>query len=55
MTLLILGAVCLVVAQILGIYALKSRKADVVFSLCMLVLLAAAIVVGGIGAYQDLA
>jgi hypothetical protein len=54
-TLLILAAVCLVLAQCLGIYALKTRKADVLFSMCMVVLLVGAVVLGGFGAYSELA
>lgn len=55
MTLLILAAVCLVLAQCLGIYGLKTHKADAVFSLCMVGLLVGAIVLGGFGAYNQLA
>jgi hypothetical protein len=49
------GAVCLVAAQVLGIYALVSRKADLVFSLCMVMLLVAAFALGAYGAYAKLA
>jgi uncharacterized membrane protein len=52
--LLIVAGVSLVFAQALGIYALKSHKADVVFSFCMLGLLLLAIVLGGFGAYSEL-
>jgi hypothetical protein len=38
----------LVVAQILGIYALVTRKADLIFALMMLAVLAVA---AGVGAY----
>lgn len=54
MTLLIIAGACLVLAQLVGIYALKSRKADVIFSLCMLVLLALAVVFGIFGASHEL-
>lgn len=54
MTLLLVAAASLVFAQLLGIYALKSRKADFLFSLCMLGLFALAVVLGGFGAYGQL-
>jgi hypothetical protein len=54
MTLLYVGIGLLVVAQILGIYALKTRKADLVFAIFMAVLFAGAAACGGIGAYQQL-
>lgn len=54
MTLLIVAAVCLVLAQGIGIYALKTHKADVVFSLCMVGLLILAVVLGAFGAYNEL-
>jgi hypothetical protein len=53
-TLLIAAGACLVVAQVLGIYALKSHKADVVFSVFMVALLALAVVLGAFGAYNEL-
>ena len=43
----------LVVAQILGIYALISRKADFLFALIMLVLVLAAAASGAEGAYSQ--
>jgi hypothetical protein len=42
----------LVLAQILGLYALWTRKADLVFTLVMVVLLSGAAVVGGIEIYH---
>lgn len=42
----------LVIAQILGIYALKTRKADLIFSLIMGVLLFFAVVLGAYGVYH---
>jgi hypothetical protein len=53
-TLLIAAGVCLVLAQILGIYALWTRKADVVFSICMVAMLILAVAMGVLGAYQEL-
>ncbi len=49
MTDIYLGVALLVVAQLLGIYALKTRKADLVFSVTMVVLVVAAVLVGGYG------
>jgi len=43
----------LVVAQILGIYALISRKADFLFALIMLVLVLGAVASGAEGAYSQ--
>ncbi|MHB1533788.1 MAG: hypothetical protein ACYC1D_04090 [Acidimicrobiales bacterium] len=42
----------LVAAQLLGIYGLVTRKADLIFALLMLALLVSAGVFGGIGAYH---
>jgi hypothetical protein len=42
----------LVVAQIVGIYGLITRKADLVFALVMVALLSAAVVLGGYGLYH---
>jgi hypothetical protein len=53
--LLYVAAGCLVLAQVLGVYALITRKADLIFSLCMLSLLALSFVLGALGAYQQLA
>ena len=44
----------LVVAQILGIYALLTHKADLIFSLIMIGLVVAALVSGADGAYNQL-
>jgi hypothetical protein len=49
------AAACLVGAQLLGIYALVTRKADLVFSLCMVALVLAAFALGAYGAYAKLA
>jgi len=47
------GAI-LVVAQLIGIYALVTRKADFVFSLVMLTLVVVALAAGADGAYNQL-
>lgn len=44
----------LVVAQILGIYALVTRKADLIFALIMGILLLLAVVLGAYGVYHRL-
>jgi hypothetical protein len=44
----------LVVAQILGIYALVTRKADFVFAVIMVVLVVAALASGADGVYRQL-
>jgi len=54
MTLLYGAAVCLVVAQILGIYGLRTRKADLIFSVIMICLVVAAVVLGVMGAKRQL-
>jgi hypothetical protein len=54
-TLLYTALGCLVAAQLVGIYALVSRKADLIFSLCMVCLLVLSFVLGALGAYQQLA
>lgn len=54
MNLLYLAAACLVAAQLLGIYGLVSRKADLIFALVMLALLAGAGALGGMDIYQRL-
>lgn len=54
MTLIYLGGVLLVLAQILGIYGLVTRKADFIFAIVMTVLLVLAVVVGGYGIYHRL-
>jgi hypothetical protein len=48
------AAGCLVLAQIVGIYALKTRKADLIFALCMVALLIAGGVLGVAGALQEI-
>ena len=53
MTLYVAGAL-LVVAQIVGIYGLRTRKADLLFSLLMGALVVAAIVIGGYSAVSQL-
>jgi hypothetical protein len=45
---------CLVVAQVIGIYGLISRKADLIFALVMVVLVLAALASGAEGAYTQL-
>jgi hypothetical protein len=54
MTPFYLAGAFLVLAQILGIYALLTRKADLIFSLVMLGLVVAALVSGADGAYSQL-
>jgi len=48
------AAGCLVVAQILGIYALRTRKADLIFSIFMVGFVLASVALGFIGARQQL-
>ena len=52
MNLLYAAGACLVVAQLLGIYGLVTRKADFIFALTMAALLISAIVLGVLGAYH---
>ena len=54
MTLLYAAAGCLVAAQLVGIYGLKTRKADLIFSIWMLGLVVAAIVLGVAGVNREL-
>lgn len=54
MTPFYLAGVCLVVAQILGIYALVSRKADLTFAMVMLLLVVVALASGADGVYRQL-
>jgi hypothetical protein len=54
MTKLYLAGACLVVAQFLGIYALRTRKADLIFSVFMVTLLVMALALGYAGARQQL-
>ena len=51
-TLLYLAAACLVSAQLLGVYGLVTRKADLIFAVVMTALLISAIVLGGLWAYH---
>jgi len=53
-TLLYLAAASLVIAQVLGIYGLVTRKADLIFSLFMIALVVTSFVLGGLGVYQQL-
>jgi hypothetical protein len=48
------AAICLVLAQVLGIYALWTRKADLIFALVMVALLVGAVIMGVIGVYDRL-
>lgn len=54
MTLIYLGVALLVFAQVLGIYALVTRKADVIFAVCVVTLVVVAGVLAGYGAYTKL-
>ena len=47
-----LAGVCLVAAQLLGLYGLLTRKADVIFAVVMVVLLVAAVILGIDWAYH---
>jgi hypothetical protein len=51
-SLLVAAGVCLVAAQLVGIYGLKTRKADLIFALVMIALLVAAVAMGGEYAYH---
>jgi hypothetical protein len=53
-SLLYAAGVCLLAAQALGIYALVTRKADVIFALVMVVLLVLAVVMGAVGVYHKI-
>jgi hypothetical protein len=53
-TALYTAGACLVAAQLLGIYGLVTRKADLVFTLIMGVLLAVSVVLGGLYAYHKI-
>jgi hypothetical protein len=44
----------LVLAQIVGLYGLKTRKADLIFSVVMAALVVAAVVIGGYEAVHHL-
>jgi hypothetical protein len=54
MTPFYVAGACLVLAQILGIYALVTRKADFIFALVMAVLVLVALASGAEGAYSQL-
>jgi hypothetical protein len=49
-----IAAVCLVVAQALGIYALVSHKADLVFAVVMFALVLVALASSADGVYSQL-
>jgi hypothetical protein len=46
---------CLVLAQLVGIYGLITRKADLIFALVMALLLVLAAVLAGVGIYHKIA
>jgi hypothetical protein len=48
------AAICLVLAQFVGIYALWTRKADLIFALAMIVLLVGGVIMGAVGVYERL-
>ena len=54
MNLLVVAAVLLVLAQLVGIYGLISRQADVIFTLVVLALLAGAATFGALDLYHRL-
>ena len=54
MTLLYGAAGCLIAAQLLGLYALRSRKADLIFSMFMVALVVTSVALGYMGARQQL-
>jgi hypothetical protein len=49
------AGVLLVVSQVIGIYGLWTRKADLIFATLMVMLLVLAGVLGGLGVYDKLA
>jgi hypothetical protein len=51
-SLLYLAGGCLVVAQLIGVYGLVTRKADVIFSIVMGTLLAFALLLGAVWVYH---
>jgi hypothetical protein len=53
-SLLWVAAACLVVAQVVGVYGLVTRKADLIFSIFMIILVAVSLVLGVIGAYRQI-
>lgn len=54
MTLVYSAGVLLVVAQLFGIYALVSRKADLLFAILLSAALVVAIGLGGYGLYHQI-
>ena len=52
MNLLYLAGACLVLAQLIGLYGLLTRKADLIFALVMVALLAGAVALGGLYVYH---
>lgn len=54
MTPFYVAGIALVAAQLLGIYALVSRKADFTFALVMIVLVVVAVASGADGVYRQL-
>ncbi|HTW06323.1 MAG TPA: hypothetical protein VME46_02365 [Acidimicrobiales bacterium] len=54
MTPFYIAGALLVIAQALGVYALITRKADLIFSLVMIALVVGALVSGADGAYNEL-
>ncbi len=54
MTPFYIAGALLVVAQVLGIYALVTRRADFIFALIMVVLLLGALAAGADGLYAQL-
>jgi hypothetical protein len=48
------AGILLIVAQILGVYALVTRKADLIFAITMGVILVVAVLLGGYGVYHRL-
>ncbi len=55
MTLIYTAGGLLVLSQMIGIYGLWTRKADLVFAVLMILLLVLAGVLGGLGVYDKLA
>ena len=52
MSLLVIAGICLGAAQLLGIYGLITRKADLIFAIIIVVLLAVSIILGFDWAYH---
>jgi hypothetical protein len=53
-TLLYAAGACLLLAQVVGIYGLVTRKADFVIAVFMGVLLVLAVAMGGVAAYHKI-